>query len=507
MRQPRGEEASLLAGPNGREHPTHPDAGSERSIINRNPMTLETIRELLLPGAMERDEGFRQEIFRSSHASLKLVGAAEIAYPIVLLLDRLLLGSGGPAGATVIWQAAASVTIGAATLAISRLGWSYERSRFLAWFSCWLLALALVFSPLLWASRLETGDHSVLIHATLVMLLAAGAIPLRPLQTFALGVSIGLFYLACTEMAAHANLLEGSRQDVFNIWFILLLTVLSTVLTGVVYAERSSNYQANLLLLNASQDLRLVQSRVMLSENAASLGRLAAAVSHELNTPLGALKSSVNTLLVVAGRQATAPASEQQRLLAVQSELHRSVLEAAARLEEIVGRIQRFTNLDRAEIQSVHLDDLLRDIAALLEPQAKEKVHVELDLQPVPSVLCRPQQLSAVFSSLLSNAIAAVPKNGSIRISTRQRDAHAEVLIQDSGRGIGAEEMARIFEPSFKVSGGRVSTGNWSLFNSRQIIQQYGGELGISSEEGKGTTVRVTLPCQAGLPDREAEAG
>ena len=470
-------------------------------------MALKTIRELLLLGKAEQDEGFRQELFRTSHASLKLVGAAELAYPIVLLLAWLFLGSSGPAGSAVAWQAAAAVTLGAATLGIARAGWSYQHSRLLAWLSCWLLALVLVWCPLILGARGDVSEHSVVIHTTLVMLLAVAAIPLRPLQTFALGASVGLFYLARTEVAAHANLLQGPLEDVFNLWFILMLTVLSTVLTGVVYAERSSNYQATLQLLQASQDLRLVQSQVMLSDNAASLGRLAAAVSHELNTPLGALKSSVNTLLVVAARQATAPASEQQRLLALQAELRRSVLEAAARLEEIVGRIQRFTNLDRAEVQSVDLNGLLRDIAALLEPQAKQKVHVELDLQPMPLVLCRPQQLSAVFSSLLTNAIAAVPEDGSVRISTRPRDSHSEVLIQDSGRGIGAEEMATLFDPSFKVAGGRVSTGNWSLFNSRQIIQQYGGELRISSEEGQGTTVRVTLPGQAGSPGGEARAG
>jgi signal transduction histidine kinase len=470
-------------------------------------MTFQTIRELVLPGAMEQDEGFRQEIFRNSHAGLKLVGAAQLAYPIVLLLAWLFLRSSGPAGTAMIWQAAASVTIGTVTLALARAGWSYQHSRLLAWLSCWLLGLVLIWCPLILAASGGTTEHAVAIHTTLVMLLAAAAIPFRPLQTLALGVSIGLFYLACTAAAAHANMLPDSQEEVFNLWFILMVTALSTVLSRLVYTERSSNYRGNLQLLHAFQDLRLAQSRVMLSENAASLGRLAAAVSHELNSPLGALKSSVSTLLVVAARQATAPASDQQRLSALQAELRRTVLEAAARLDEIVGRIQRFANLDRAEVQSVDLNGLLRDIALLLEPHAKQKVHLELDLQPVPSVLCRPQQLSAVFSSLLTNAIAAVPENGSIRISTRPRDSTCEVLIQDSGRGIGAAELAGIFDPSFKVAGGRVSTGNWSLFNSRQIIQQYGGELRITSEEGRGTTVQVTLPGQAGSPDGASGAG
>jgi two-component system, NtrC family, sensor kinase len=58
------------------------------------------------------------------------------------------------------------------------------------------------------------------------------------------------------------------------------------------------------------------------------------------------------------------------------------------------------------------------------------------------------------------------------------------------------EEIESIFDPGFKVYGTRVSSGNWSLFNSRQIIFEHGGDISIDSAVGKGTTVCVTLPCQ-----------
>ena len=77
---------------------------------------------------------------------------------------------------------------------------------------------------------------------------------------------------------------------------------------------------------------------------------------------------------------------------------------------------------------------------------------------------------------------------------TLEKDSQVEVQIRDNGRGLRPGELSTIFDPGFNIAAGRVSTGNWSLFSSRQIIREHGGEIYIESVEGKGTTVRVTLP-------------
>jgi signal transduction histidine kinase len=82
-----------------------------------------------------------------------------------------------------------------------------------------------------------------------------------------------------------------------------------------------------------------------------------------------------------------------------------------------------------------------------------------------------------------------------VSIGTRRINSQLEVIVQDDGKGMSAEELATIFDPAFKVKSGRVSTGNWSLFSSRQIIREHGGEIEIQSSPGQGTRVRVTLPC------------
>jgi signal transduction histidine kinase len=270
--------------------------------------------------------------------------------------------------------------------------------------------------------------------------------------------------------------------------FIVMLTLLCTGITAVVYRQRHANYE-----------LRQIQARVLLAENATSLARLAAALSHELNNPMGALLSGIDTLLLLTTRQATcATAQEQTRLVILQADLRKSIQQSAARLKKLVARMQRFTNLDQAEVQSVDLNELLTDVAALLEPQLPPATKLALDLRPLEAVVCRPQQISAVFSNLLTNAAQAVNgEGGRIVVSTRQKAREIEIEFRDNGHGVDKKHLDDIFEPSLEAKGSRVRSGNWSMFTSRQIIREHGGEIRIDSGQGKGTTVWVTLPLNA----------
>src|SRR5688572_11100556 len=141
--------------------------------------------------------------------------------------------------------------------------------------------------------------------------------------------------------------------------------------------------------------------------------------------------------------------------------------------------MQRFSNLDMAEVQTANVNDLITDVAALLEPKYEGKVEVQMNLQPLPPLVCRPQQLSAVFSNLMGNAIDATNGDGRVVVSTREKDAAVEVAFADNGRGLNPKEIETIFDPGFRVSHGRVATGNWSMFSSRQIVREHGGDIRI----------------------------
>ncbi len=94
------------------------------------------------------------------------------------------------------------------------------------------------------------------------------------------------------------------------------------------------------------------------------------------------------------------------------------------------------------------------------------------------------------------NSIQAVNGDaGLIRVSTAADINRLEIRIDDNGRGIPPEQLEHIFDPGFQVEDGRVSTGNWTMFVSRQFMKDHGGDMRIQSEMGNGTTVTLVLPC------------
>jgi len=240
---------------------------------------------------------------------------------------------------------------------------------------------------------------------------------------------------------------------------------------------------------------RLQAENLSLQETAALMGRFAAALSHELNSPLGALKSAVQSSQSLARQKASLPFEKRERAEEIEADLQRTVADSVERLHQVVLRMQRFTNLDRTQVLAVDMNSLIQDVVDLLEAQAKGRVRLELDLKPLPRIVVRPQQMSSVLLSLLQNALEE--SNGCERVwlTSRQSASQVQVVVQDDGKGMSSEEVTRLFDPAFKIEAGRVSTGNWSLFSSRQIIQEHGGQIEVQSAVGKGTLVRVALPC------------
>ena len=440
----------------------------------------------LFPGDAERDPAFAQEIRRLSRISLLVIGGVQIGVSIFMMLARLVVS---PEFSTLPFrfaQASVIILIGIATLLCAWAGAMENWRRLVGAASGLLTAAVLIWSSLLARAQIANPDDFIPGQITLVMLVAVTVVPLRPIQILWMGFGIGLIY-TLASIEADRRLGVGSGPDANYLLFILMLSLLCTGITAVVYQQRLANFA-----------LRQEQMRTLLAENAASMTRLAAAISHELNNPMGALLSGVDTLLLLTSRQATSAPEEQSRLVLLQADLRKSIKQSAERLKALVSRMQRFTNLDQAEVQNVNLNELLNDVAALIRPQLPSTSKLEMDLQPLEPLVCRPQQISAVFSNLVSNALGALNGDGGeVRIASRQQNGRVEVQIRDNGKGVDKGRLENIFEPGFNDTGTRVKAVNWSMFSSRQIIREHGGEIRIESDKGKGTTVCVTLPLRS----------
>jgi signal transduction histidine kinase len=452
------------------------------------------IQAFLVPDDVERDEGFRQEVLRQGHFGLRVLGASAVGGAIFIFLSRFVIAYDPAETLPRLWACLALMGCGIVALALGQVKACYEWSRRLMIAMAWLIAAVSISASLYFFSSSPAAEHFIPGQVTLIVMVAVVAAPLRPMQTLVLGVGMGVIYGAVAAFASRTFLPGNTVVDPTEFLFISMITLIAVAMSSVLYAQRAATFLSHAATVRAAEELRLAQQQVGLAESASSLTRLAAALSHELNTPIGALTSGIDTLLLLTSRQAAAGPDESGRLLKLQASLRKTIQDSAKRLQQIAARLNRFTNLDQASLQMACVNEMIDDVRALVKPQLKPDTVLEFDAVSVPRIRCNPQQISAVLYDLLSNAAASVNGNGKVRIETRTPPGRIEVRITDNGKGIPPEEVDLIFDPTFREADGRVKSGNWSMFNARQIIRAHQGEIKMESQPGVGSTVTISLP-------------
>ena len=246
-------------------------------------------------------------------------------------------------------------------------------------------------------------------------------------------------------------------------------------------------------------DLRRIQE-----ERVASLGALVAGVAHELNTPLGTL--GANAQLTERAAQILAEALAQPELqaaLSAQPRLRKlpptltsatSASRAAVdRIDHVVRALRAFARLDEADVQVVDLTEGIEGCLDLLPTAVLTRLQVERRFEALPKVSCRPSQLNQVWMHLINNAVQAMPDGGRLQLETTASDAEVVVRVRDTGVGIPADRLARIFDPHFNRAGPRAKVG-FGLSASYGIVTDHGGTLTLTSVVGEGTTAEVRIP-------------
>lgn len=259
--------------------------------------------------------------------------------------------------------------------------------------------------------------------------------------------------------------------------------------------------EKNQQLARLLHQLQVTQAQLIQSEKMAALGDLVAAVAHEINSPLGVIQSSADVAVRVAGRIAEAIESGNEfqslpALPAMVSALRQNgqiIASASARIARLIESLKSFARLDRAEYERLDLVRSLEDTLCLLEPKLRGRITVIRRYGELPPVFGYPAQLNQVFLNLLRNAADAIEGAGAITITTEAQDGSVYIRFADTGRGIPAEQLPRLFHPGFTVDGSRVKA-SMSLFTSLSIVQSHRGEILVDSEPGHGSVFTVRLP-------------
>jgi len=240
-------------------------------------------------------------------------------------------------------------------------------------------------------------------------------------------------------------------------------------------------------LRHTLDDLKAAQDTLVRGATLRAVGELAAGASHHLN----------NLMAVVLGRtQLLLMKKPPEELVTSLKTIERAAVDAA----ETVRRIQAFGRTETsAAVGAFDLGDTVREGIQLTRPRWEHEAQVrgariEVIYEPVTFLRApgRAAEVREVVTSLILNAVDAMPSGGRIVIRAQAVKGRAVVSVSDSGSGMSAEVKRRAFEPFFTTKG--VKSTGLGLAVAYGTIRRHGGEVSVESTEGIGTTVTFWLP-------------
>lgn len=230
---------------------------------------------------------------------------------------------------------------------------------------------------------------------------------------------------------------------------------------------------------------KLSQAQQMFSDRMGTLGVLAAGVAHEINNPLSAVIAELDM-----GIEDTVGHPAHEGLLLAR--------EAADRVRVIVRDLKTLSRGETDEVLPVDVCEVMESSLRMASAQTRTRAVIHRELRPVAKVMGNPARLGQVFLNLIVNASHAIaPGNpGANRITVRAYDAPGGLVVaevSDSGVGMTAEVLQRLFTPFFTTKPVGVGSG-LGLSVSQRIVAAMGGTIEVDSQPGAGTTFRISFP-------------
>ncbi|ACF14161.1 integral membrane sensor signal transduction histidine kinase [Chloroherpeton thalassium ATCC 35110] len=302
------------------------------------------------------------------------------------------------------------------------------------------------------------------------------------------------------------------------------------------------NENLEVMVENRTKQLRDSQAQLIQSEKMASLGQMVAGIAHEINTPLGYVRSNIEAIketqseISVLAKQFEVT---QKKLILGELDDFETVLrrnhfllkellrnpaylqagllldgavEGLDKIQDLVINLKNFSRLDEADMKEVDLSAGLDTALKIAHNVLKYRVEVTRDYGKLPLVKCYPAQLNQVFLNILINAAQACEKpdredyQGNIKIKTGVELNKVYIEISDNGVGIPEEKLSKIFEPFYTTKPVGQGTG-LGLSIVYQIMERHNGKITAKSKLGEGTTFRIELPLTASTASESSTSG
>lgn len=271
------------------------------------------------------------------------------------------------------------------------------------------------------------------------------------------------------------------------------------------YKALSAELEARVKVQVAQLEER--QQMLFEAEKLASVGQLAAGVAHEVNNPLGFVRSNLSSFQHYLGKfaefrkrlaegEAAWQALDLDFLLEDGDDLLAETLKGIDRIAKIVSELKSFSNVDRASEEFADLNTCLKHAASVIEGQLPAGVSLRFNLLPLPGLVCLPGHINQMFLNLFRNAgqaIADAGRSGEIVVASEADEEGITIRIRDDGVGMTPAQLARAFEPFFTTR--PVGSGaGLGLSTARNIVLAHSGRIELESRPDAGTTVTLFFP-------------
>jgi two-component system sensor histidine kinase HydH len=269
------------------------------------------------------------------------------------------------------------------------------------------------------------------------------------------------------------------HQELFLValFFIVVLLAAGAFIGIAYYWNESLTRQVELKTV----ELQESHNRLLRSERFAAVGEAAAYVSHEIKNPL----MVIGGLAQQVARHLAEDPGTQEKLHIIQTEVKR--------LESFLGDLRDFLRPAQPNKQPVNLNEVIQNVEALMSDAVGEKgVALEDQLAPeLPPVEADPNQIKQVLVNLVKNAVEATEGRGKILLSTGAKDGQVWFAVQDTGKGMSEDILAKIFNPFYTTKDKGTGLG---LAVINKIIVDHHGSITVDSQTGTGSTFTVKLP-------------
>jgi len=253
-----------------------------------------------------------------------------------------------------------------------------------------------------------------------------------------------------------------------------VLKSVTTILNGQRYLLES--------FVDISERKRM-EEELLRSKRLAAVGEAAAMVGHDLRNPL---QATTATLYLAKKLLSSGGAKERDHAVELLDDLDGEIYY----MDKIVSDLQDYARPVEAELTEANLPELIGETISSVKIPPSITVSTPVDTEDPAKAIISPALLRRVLVNLILNAVQAMPKGGRLSITSKGRQDSAVINVQDTGSGIPAENLGRIFNPFFTTKAQGQGLG---LAVCKRLVEAQGGEITVTSEEGKGSTFTVKL--------------